>query len=52
MQLVGQFAAGKPPDHESAIGVLRSAGTAGVNHIHTAQFYGPESVNAPIRDMH
>jgi pyridoxine 4-dehydrogenase len=50
MQLAGQFAAGMPPDRESAIGVLRAALAAGVDHIDTAQYYGPGTVNALIRD--
>ena len=50
MQLAGQFAAGTPPDRESAIGVLQAAVTAGVDHIDTAQYYGPGTVNALIRD--
>jgi pyridoxine 4-dehydrogenase len=50
MQLAGQFAAGTPPDHESAISVLRAAVAAGVDHIDTAQYYGPGTVNALIRD--
>ena len=50
MQLAGQFAARTPPDRESAMGVLRAAVTAGVDHIDTAQYYGPGTVNALIRD--
>src|SRR6266581_7859345 len=50
MQLAGQFAARTPPDRESAIGVLRAAVAAGVNHIDTAQYYGPGTVNDLIRD--
>ena len=50
MQLAGQFAARTPPDRESALGVLRAALAAGVDHIDTAQYYGPGSVNALIRD--
>ena len=50
MQLAGQFAARTPPDRESAIGVLQAAETAGVDHIDTAQYYGPGTVNALIRD--
>ena len=50
MQLAGQFAAGTPPDRESAMGVLRAAVAAGVDHIDTAQYYGPGTVNALIRD--
>jgi pyridoxine 4-dehydrogenase len=49
MQLAGQFAARTPPDRESAIGVLQAAVTAGVDHIDTAQYYGPGTVNALIR---
>jgi len=50
MQLAGQFAAGTAPDRDSAIGVLRAAVAAGVDHIDTAQYYGPGTVNALIRD--
>ena len=50
MQLAGQFAAGTPPERESALSVLRAAVAAGVDHIDTAQYYGPGTVNALIRD--
>ena len=50
MQLAGQFAARTPPDRESALGVLRAAVAAGVDHIDTAHYYGPGTVNALIRD--
>jgi pyridoxine 4-dehydrogenase len=50
MQLAGPFAFGQPPDRPSAIGVLRAAVTAGVDHIDTAQYYGPGVVNDLIRD--
>lgn len=50
MQMAGQFAAATPPDRESAIGVLRAAVQAGVDHIDTAQYYGPGTVNGLIRD--
>jgi aryl-alcohol dehydrogenase-like predicted oxidoreductase len=50
MQLAGPFAAGMPPDRASAIGVLRAAIAAGVDHIDTAQYYGPGVVNDLIRD--
>ena len=50
MQLAGPFAFGTPPDRASAIGVLRAAVAAGVNHIDTAQYYGPGVVNELIRD--
>jgi pyridoxine 4-dehydrogenase len=50
MQLAGPFAFGTPPDRLSAIGVLRAATAAGVDHIDTAQYYGPGVVNDLIRD--
>lgn len=50
MQLAGQFAAGPPPDRKTAIEVLRAAVAAGVDHLDTAQYYGPGTVNALIRD--
>jgi aryl-alcohol dehydrogenase-like predicted oxidoreductase len=50
MQLAGSFAFGTPPDHPSAIGVLRAAVAAGVDHIDTAQYYGPGAVNDLIRE--
>jgi aryl-alcohol dehydrogenase-like predicted oxidoreductase len=50
MQLAGPYAFGPPPDQASAIGVLRAAVTAGVNHIDTAQYYGPGVVNDLIRE--
>jgi aryl-alcohol dehydrogenase-like predicted oxidoreductase len=50
MQLAGSFAFGEPPDHATAIGVLRAAVDAGVNHIDTAQYYGPGIVNDLIRE--
>jgi aryl-alcohol dehydrogenase-like predicted oxidoreductase len=50
MQLAGPFAFGTPPDRASAIGVLRAAVAAGVDHIDTAQYYGPGVVNDLIRE--
>jgi len=50
MQLAGSFAFGPPPDRASAIGVLRAAVAAGVEHIDTAQYYGPGVVNDMIHD--
>ncbi len=50
MQLAGPFASGSPPDRPTAIGVLRAAVTAGVDHIDTAQYYGPGVVNDLIRE--
>jgi pyridoxine 4-dehydrogenase len=50
MQLAGPYAFGAPPDRASAIGVLRAAVAAGVDHIDTAQYYGPGVVNDLIRE--
>jgi pyridoxine 4-dehydrogenase len=50
MQLAGAFAFGTPPDRATAIGVLRAAVAAGVDHIDTAQYYGPGVVNDLIRE--
>ena len=50
MQLAGPFAFGTPPDRASAIGVLRAAVAAGVDHLDTAQYYGPGVVNDLIRE--
>jgi aryl-alcohol dehydrogenase-like predicted oxidoreductase len=50
MQLAGPFAFGTPPDRASAIKVLKTAVSAGVNHIDTAQYYGPGLVNDLIRE--
>ena len=50
MQLAGQFAFGVPPDQAAAIEVLRAAVAAGVDHIDTAQYYGPGAVNDLIRE--
>src|SRR6266700_7574600 len=49
MQLAGPWASG-PPDRTGAIDVLRAAIAAGVDHIDTAQYYGPDLVNELIRD--
>jgi pyridoxine 4-dehydrogenase len=48
MQLPGPGVFGPPRDRESAIGVLRYAVEAGVNHIDIAQFYGPDVANELI----
>lgn len=51
MQLGGPpYAAGGPADRASAIGVLQAAVAAGVNHIDTAQYYGPGLANDLIRE--
>jgi pyridoxine 4-dehydrogenase len=50
MHLAGPWAVNPPADRESAIGVLRAAVAAGVDHIDTAQYYGPDVVNDLIRE--
>jgi aryl-alcohol dehydrogenase-like predicted oxidoreductase len=41
---------GPPRDHDQAIAVLKRAVELGVDHIDTAQFYGPDVANALIRE--
>jgi pyridoxine 4-dehydrogenase len=50
MQLTGPRAFGPPADRGEALAVLRAAVENGVDHIDTAQFYGPDVVNELIRD--
>src|SRR3954454_13858798 len=50
MQLPGPGVMGPPRDHDAAIAVLRRAVELGVNHIDTAQYYGPDVSNALIRE--
>jgi aryl-alcohol dehydrogenase-like predicted oxidoreductase len=50
MQLPGPGVFGPPRDHEEAIAVLRRAVELGVDHIDTAQFYGPNVANELIRE--
>jgi aryl-alcohol dehydrogenase-like predicted oxidoreductase len=50
MQLPGPGVFGPPKDRDRALGILRHAVHAGVNHIDTAQFYGPNVANELIRD--
>ncbi|WP_193045516.1 oxidoreductase [Mycolicibacterium baixiangningiae] len=50
MQLPGPGVFGPPRDHDQAISVLRRAVELGVDHIDTAQFYGPEVANELIRE--
>lgn len=50
MRLAGPGVFGPPPDPQGAVAVLRAAIEAGVNHIDTAQYYGPDVVNDLIRE--
>src|SRR5207245_9255428 len=50
MRLAGPNVFGPPRDRRQAIAVLREAVDRGVDHIDTAQFYGPKIVNELIRD--
>ena len=49
MQLAGPGAFGPPHDRDAALDVLRKAVELGVNHVDTAQYYGPDVVNELIR---
>ena len=49
MQLAGPGVWGPPKDSEAAVALLREAVAAGVNHIDTADFYGPHVTNEIIR---
>src|ERR1700688_670557 len=50
MQLPGPGVFGPPADRGHALRVLRRAVEAGVDHIDTAQFYGPDVANELIRE--
>jgi pyridoxine 4-dehydrogenase len=50
MQLAGPGVFGPPRDPDAARAVLRRAVELGVDHIDTAQYYGPDVVNALIRE--
>jgi pyridoxine 4-dehydrogenase len=49
MQLAGPGVYGPPKNPEIAVAVLRDAVAAGVNHIDTADFYGPHVTNQIIK---
>jgi pyridoxine 4-dehydrogenase len=50
MQLAGDGVYGPPRDGDEAIAVLRAAVDGGIDHIDTAQYYGPGVVNELIRE--
>jgi pyridoxine 4-dehydrogenase len=50
MQQPGPGVLGPPRDHDEAVAVLRRAIELGVDHIDTAQFYGPDVANELIRE--
>src|ERR1700758_3521700 len=50
MQLPGPGVFGPPRDRDEALAVLRRAVELGVNHIDTAQYYGPDVANELIHD--
>lgn len=50
MQLPGPGVFGPPRDHDQALAVLRRVIDLGINHIDTAQFYGPKVANELIRE--
>jgi len=50
MQLAGDNVFGPPRDRDEALRVLETAVASGINHIDTAQYYGPGVVNELIRE--
>ena len=50
MQLPGPGVFGPPKDHEAALAVLRRAVELGIDHIDTAEYYGPKVSNELIRE--
>lgn len=50
MQLAGPGVFGPPKDRAAAVAVLRAAVELGINHIDTADFYGPQVTNEIIRE--
>jgi aryl-alcohol dehydrogenase-like predicted oxidoreductase len=50
MQLAGPGVFGPPKDRDAALAVLRAAVELGINHIDTADFYGPHITNEIIRE--
>jgi pyridoxine 4-dehydrogenase len=50
MQLAGPHVFGPPKDRDEALAVLREVVDLGINHIDTADFYGPFVTNELIRE--
>ncbi|HEY3339187.1 MAG TPA: oxidoreductase [Propionicimonas sp.] len=50
MQLPGRGVMGPPRDRDEALAVVRRAIELGVDHIDTAQYYGPDVANELIRE--
>src|SRR5437660_5414529 len=50
MQLPGPGVFGPPRDRAEAIAILRRAVALGVDHVDTAQYYGPDVANELIRE--
>jgi aryl-alcohol dehydrogenase-like predicted oxidoreductase len=50
MQLAGRGVFGPPKDRAAALAVLREALASGVDHLDTADFYGPHVTNQIIRE--
>ena len=50
MQLASPRVFGPPPDRDAAIAVLRAVVDLGINHIDTADYYGPYVTNELIRE--
>ncbi len=50
MQLPGPGVMGPPRDREKALAVVRRAVELGVDHIDTAQYYGPDVANELLRE--
>ncbi|MBQ0906891.1 aldo/keto reductase family oxidoreductase [Micromonospora sp. U21] len=50
MQLAGPHVLGPPADRDAAVAVLREAVDLGINHIDTADFYGPYVTNEIIKE--
>jgi aryl-alcohol dehydrogenase-like predicted oxidoreductase len=50
MQLAGPHVFGPPADRDAAVAVLREVIELGINHIDTADFYGPSVTNQIIKE--